>query len=68
VIFVTYIIEIKFLKVNTFKHSHLGWFNTSSMHFDREAHAAVLLPNGKVLVTGGRTDDTSDLSSAELYK
>jgi formylglycine-generating enzyme required for sulfatase activity/N-acetylneuraminic acid mutarotase len=41
---------------------------TSSMTTNRENHTATLLPNGKVLVTGGNANDGSAyLSSAELY-
>ncbi len=38
---------------------------TGSMTSPRQQHAAVLLPNGKVLIAGG--DNSSMLSSAELY-
>ena len=35
------------------------------MHFARSDAAAVLLPNGKVLITGGK--NAGPLASAELY-
>ena len=43
------------------------WKETSEMHTARSHHAAVLLPNGKVLVVGGSDKQFHDLSSAELY-
>jgi hypothetical protein len=36
------------------------------MHYARVAHTATLLPDGRVLVTGGEDGD-GILSSAELY-
>jgi len=38
-----------------------------NMTTPRISHAAVLLPNGKVLIVGGQSDATTYLSSAELY-
>lgn len=40
---------------------------TASMNVAREHHTATLLPNGKVLVTGGDNFTAGDLASAELY-
>jgi N-acetylneuraminic acid mutarotase len=45
------------------------WSPTGTMSISREDHAAVLLNNGKVLVTGGTTMDFNGVTvaSAELY-
>lgn len=44
------------------------WTSTASMAVARQEHTATLLSNGKVLVTGGRSDaTTAALFSAELY-
>jgi len=45
------------------------WTATGTMSISREDHAAVLLNNGKVLVTGGTTVDFNGVTvaSAELY-
>ncbi len=45
------------------------WTLTGSLKVARFDHTATLLPNGKVLVVGGQSGDTtaSRLSSAELY-
>jgi hypothetical protein len=44
-----------------------AWMMTGTMSSPRSDHTATLLPNGKVLVAGGRSDTFSYLSSAELY-
>ena len=44
------------------------WLPTGNMNAPRNLHTATLLPNGKVLVAGGRDDVASSvLDSAELY-
>jgi len=43
------------------------WIKTGEMSTPRVYHMAVLLPNGKVLVTGGIDGKGHDLTSAELY-
>ena len=43
------------------------WTATGSMATPRVAHTATLLPNGKVLVVGGRSTENAILASAELY-
>jgi uncharacterized protein (TIGR03437 family) len=44
------------------------WSNTGNLNTERASHTATLLPNGKVLVAGGFTNNFEiDLSSAELY-
>ena len=40
---------------------------TGSMSTARAAHTATLLPNGKVLITGGMESETICLATAELY-
>src|SRR5205823_8880213 len=42
-----------------------SWTFTGSLNTGRVFHTATLLPNGKVLVTGGQS--RADLDSAELY-
>ena len=42
------------------------WSTTADLNFARDSHTATLLPNGKVLVAGGRVVN-SPLNSAELY-
>jgi Galactose oxidase, central domain len=45
-----------------------GWSATGSMQTARAEHTATLLPSGQVLVAGGQpTNQTSEVSSAELY-
>lgn len=43
------------------------WTYTGSMNVPRINHKAILLKNGKVLVVGGSNNDSSCLTSAELY-
>lgn len=43
-----------------------GWSAASPLSVSREEHSATLLPDGRVLIVGGRSD-TGVLSSAELY-
>lgn len=42
------------------------WSSTGALNTGRRSHTATLLPNGKVLATGG-TNDPNILASAELY-
>ena len=44
-----------------------SWIPTGSLNIPRYGHTATLLPNGKVLVTGGRGYNYEALNSAELY-
>jgi N-acetylneuraminic acid mutarotase len=43
------------------------WSSAGTMNSNRVAHVAALLPNGKVLVAGGRSDYSHVLASAEIY-
>ncbi len=43
------------------------WSSAGTMATVRREHAATLLSNGEVLVTGGSIDNTGSLSSTELY-
>jgi hypothetical protein len=43
-----------------------AWMRTGSLGTARYAHTATLLPNGEVLVAGGR-NESSSFASAELY-
>ena len=43
------------------------WAATGSLGTARSEHTATLLPNGRVLVAGGFSDNYSFLASAELY-
>lgn len=43
------------------------WTETGEMTTIRYDHAAVLLPNGKVFIVGGKDKNNPALSSAELY-
>jgi N-acetylneuraminic acid mutarotase len=43
------------------------WATNGSLITARFNHTATLLPNGKVLIAGGNTNNTSYLASAELY-
>ncbi|MEW6209575.1 MAG: kelch repeat-containing protein [Acidobacteriota bacterium] len=40
---------------------------TENMHQARLGHRALLLPDGKVLITGGQTKDGAKLASAEIF-
>jgi len=44
-----------------------GFNKTGTMNFARENHAATLLANGQVLVTGGDNFTNGSLASAEVY-
>src|SRR2546421_11493222 len=43
------------------------WSRAASLATGREEHTATLLPNGRVLVTGGTNGRGAVLASAELY-
>jgi large repetitive protein len=44
-----------------------NWTTTGSLIAGRKWHRATLLPNGKVLISGGHDNNSSTLSSAEVY-
>ena len=43
-----------------------GWSSAGNLSSNRATHAATLLPNGKVLITAGRTEFNA-VATAELY-
>ncbi|WP_439332595.1 Kelch repeat-containing protein [Pyxidicoccus fallax] len=43
------------------------WLETGELHTRRSSHTATVLPDGKVLVAGGRAADGSYLDSSEVY-
>ena len=43
------------------------WTDVGFMHTPRKNHTATLLPNGKVLVTGGDNEEDDALTSTEIY-
>jgi hypothetical protein len=49
------------------KYFFLVWSFTSRMHHRRFFHGALILDNGKVLVTGGIYTEVFPLRAAELY-
>ena len=49
------------------KKFFLVWSVTGSMNTGRLSHAATVLDNGKVLVTGGATIEQSAIEQSELY-
>jgi N-acetylneuraminic acid mutarotase len=44
-----------------------SWIANNPLHIARHGHTATLLPNGKVIVVGGRDSNDVSLGSAELY-
>jgi hypothetical protein len=47
--------------------SSLSYLPTGSLNVARQAHTATMLPDGKVLITGGVDINENPLSSAEVY-
>eukprot|EP01130_Rhizamoeba_saxonica_P000698 TRINITY_DN10635_c0_g1_i1.p1 TRINITY_DN10635_c0_g1~~TRINITY_DN10635_c0_g1_i1.p1 ORF type:complete len:499 (+),score=108.55 TRINITY_DN10635_c0_g1_i1:49-1545(+) len=45
-----------------------GWTTIADMNQNRESHAATVLPNGDILVTGGIGSDKMSLNTAEIYR
>ncbi|MDC0707682.1 kelch repeat-containing protein [Stigmatella sp. ncwal1] len=45
----------------------VGWVSAGAMFQPRDAHTATLLPQGKVLVSGGRNGANSYLAASEVY-
>ncbi len=58
-------------EISVFSYSGInpvgGFSATGGMLFNRKSHTSTLLPNGKVLITGGEDWSTGYLASAELY-
>jgi len=52
--------------MNAFKRFRLEWSNTGNLNQARYRHAASILTNGTVLVTGGH-NVSAIFQSAELY-
>jgi len=45
-----------------------SWFTNTLMNTPRDSHTATVLPNGKLLMVGGRNNGVSPvLTNAELY-
>jgi galactose oxidase-like protein/Kelch motif protein len=54
-------------RVELYDPSTGTWSSTNNLNTSRSGHTATLLPNGKVLVAGGVTNNGVLLDSAELY-